>query len=244
MEEDDLIDYIETDRQTMLDFHGQYTFLSDGVKLSLFETEQLIGLTIHPITGLPLKAHEIQYIKFHHECYLYTKDMILTPETLSSFFLWYDESRKSGESVPDLRLSPQTAEAFKIVRFYLTATDFQSHFREFNPTDSEQEKYERDLGEKALRTGAINGSWLLRHSSWNRPVTQEAIELLRKSGTRYYALSVINENAQIGHILLSYSVGLGWKHREDIFPCFLDCLEDILRRYNIEYGKRIPKYTQ
>lgn len=243
MDETDRIDYIETYRQIMFDFHGKYTFLFDGTKISLFVTEQLYNLSSHPITGKKLSASELQYIKFHYDCYQYTKDMELTHDRLSDFFIWYDESRKIGKTIPDLRLAPETAQAFKIVEFYLTATDFQSHFKEFNPADSEQEKYERDLAEKALREGAINGSWLLRHSSKNRPVTNEAMEKLRIAGIRYYALSHINKDEQIEHILIEHAVGLGWQYGRFAFPCFLHCVEYILNASDIPYNKRISRYT-
>lgn len=243
MAEPDRIDFIAIDRQTMLDFHGKYTFLQDIGKLSLFETENLIDLTTHPVTGEDLSIEEKTYIKFHYDCYEYTDDMILSPETLTSFFTWYDKMRKIGKEVRQLKEAPDTEEAFNIVRFYLTATDFQSHFKEFNPLDSEQERYERDLAEKALRQGETSGLWLLRHSSLNRPVTPEAIEKLQVLGVRYYALSYIDDNGQIQHKLLTHAVGIGWKESKAIFPCFLDCLEYTLHKYKIPYNKRIDKYA-
>lgn len=238
------IDYIETARQTALDFHGKYIFLSRDDQLELFETEAVKDFTSHPITGESLPNEVLEYIKFHVNCYDTTKDMLLSPETLRSFFNWYSESRKAQRSVKDLKTAPETAQAYNIVRFYMTATDFQDHFKSFDPANSDQERYERDLAEKALRERAKIGTWLLRHSSYNRPVDNKVKEILKKTGIRYYALSYIDTDTQIKHRLLAHHVSKGWKYLENWFPNFLECLEFVLEQNKLPYYRRIGTYIE
>jgi len=236
------IDYVAEDRQNMIDFHGKYTFLEGDDKLDLFETDQLINLTENPVTQEPLTQEELQYIKFHDDCYKYTGDMQLAPETLQQFFTWYADSRRAGATIETLRDSPDTEQAYKIVRYYLTATDFQSHFRDFNPTDSDKEAYERDLAEKALRTSKTIGKWLLRHSSRNRPVSQEAQDKLQRLGYRYYALSYIAKDAQIKHVLITCKVGKGWSSFNSWKTNFLDVLEETLIGSGLVFYQQIKGY--
>lgn len=235
-------DYIAVDRQTMIDFHGRYTFLEGDEKLDLFETNQIINLPTNPLTNQTLTQEELQYIKFHDECYKYTGDMELSPETLQQFFTWYADSRRAGATVEALRDSPDTAQAYNIVRYYLTATDFQSHFRNFNPTDSDKEAYERDLAEKALRTSKTIGKWLLRHSSRNRPVSEEAQDKLQRLGYRYYALSYIAKDAQIKHLLITCKVGKGWSTFGSWYTNFVDVLEEALIKSGLVFYQQIQGY--
>lgn len=236
------IDYIETARRTALDFHGKYVFLLRDDQLELFETEAVKSFTEHPITGEPLPDEVIKYIKFHVDCYDVTKDMLLSQETLRAFFNWYGEIRKSTIPIEQLKTSRETQEAYNIVRFYMTATDFQDHFKSFDPANSDQERYERDLAEKALRERAKIGTWLLRHSSYNRPVDNKVKEILKKTGIRYYALSYIDTDTQIKHVLLSHHVSKGWKYSENWFTNFLECLEFVLEHNELPYYRRIGSY--
>lgn len=241
MEAPENIDYIEADRQIMLDFHGKYTFIRGNDSLVLFETDKLLDLAENPSTGGEILPQEKIYIKFRHDCYVHTDNIELSLEILDNMFTWYDVSRKS-HSIKELESNRNTREAVDIVRCFLTITDYQSHFREFNPLDSESEQYERDLAEKALITGMKSGLWLLRHSSKNRPQTETEVKNLRKMGIRYYALSYVDNDYKIQHVLIKQSVGLGWHGYDKIFPCFLDCLEYLLMIYDIPYSKRIDAY--
>jgi hypothetical protein len=227
----------------MLDFRGKYIFLSGNKSMSLFETEKLLDLIENPLTGDPFLPQENIYIKFHYDCYVHTNNMQLSWEILDNMFTWYDIIRRT-HSIKQLEANHDSREVLDIVRCFLTITDFQSHFREFNPSDSESERYERDLAEKALTEGTTTGLWLLRHSSKNRPGTPEEVENLRVTGTRYYAVSYVDDDYQIQHVLMKHSVGHGWHGYNKIFPCFLDCLEYILLIYNIPYSKRIDAYIK
>jgi hypothetical protein len=186
---------------------------------------------------------EIGYIAFHVDCYERTRELIITQETLNKFIGWYLQSRKEGKQVADLRTNPETEQAYSIVRFYMIPTDFQSHFRDFNSQDSKQEAYERDLAEKALRQRGSIGSWLLRHSSLNRPVTLEARNRLKRLGIRYYAISFITPTFQIEHRLITYHIGRGFLFQKQWFTNFLDTLEFILGFLNLSFGRWISDYV-
>lgn len=237
------IDYIAMERDIRLEFHGAYVFVPGDNKLELFETAAVRNLQVHPLTGQKMSKAIQDYIQLNVECYDLTGDMLLTPESLQAFFTWYDESRNNGVSIYQLMNDPTTSEAYNIVRFYLTATDFQAHFKDFDPADSDQERYERDLAEKALRGRKRVGTWLLRHSSYNRPVEDTAKELLQRTGVRYYALSFISNKAQIEHKLLTQKVGYGWGYSKRWFSNFLDCLEYVLVDNDLPYSERISKYV-
>lgn len=237
-------DYIKIDRQIMLDFHGKYVFIFGSDRLDLFETESVRDLTTHPILGKQLSKETIQYIKLYAECYDSTKNMPLSSQILQQFFTWYDERRKAEITVEQLKTDISTYQAYNIVRLYMTATDFQDHFINFNVLDSDQERYERHLAEKALNERKRVGTWLLRHSSFNRPSNEVDRLNLWKRGVRYYALSYIDNNGQIQHILLTHQVGKGWKYSTHWFSNFLDCLEFTLNKNKLPYYKRIGKYIQ
>ena len=237
------IDYVGVNRQTMVDFHGKYTFLEVGDNLYLFETGRILELGKNPITDNDLTNEELEYVRFHNECYRDTRDMELSPETLQKFFTWYSDSRKAGVSREVLRDSPDTQQAYNIVRYYLTATDFQSHFRDFDPTDSDKEAYERDLAEKALRESGTVGTWLLRHSSRNRPVGKEAQDRLQKLGYRYYALTYVARDNRIHHVLITMKVGKGFSICEPWQSNFLDVLEQTLTNRRLSFQQRIHGYV-
>ena len=238
-------DYIAIDRQTMLNFHGQYTFIFDGETLVLFETEQIKHSTNHPLTNQAFSENVLNYIKMHLECYENTQNVILKPDTLARFYSWYEQSRKSGLTPNELEThtDPYIAERYKIVKYYMTATDFESHFHNFNPEDTNEARYERALAEKALILSKPK-TWLIRHSSLNRPGNEEDRKLLLAQGTRYYVLSYLSETYTIKHILLKQRVGMGWEYGlTDIwFPTFLECVEYTLTINGLFYTKRIGYY--
>lgn len=253
------IDYITVDHQTLLDFHGQYTFLNDNYltepdppkhrlppNLQLYETMSLIGLQNHPITGRELTVAEKNQVVFNNNCYNETHNLVLAPETLAGFYSWYDQSRMNRMPVSYLRDSPDTAEAYKIVKYYMTITDFQEHFKEFNPVDAKAEAYERVLAEGALNEKRQRGAWLLRHSSLNRPATPEERQWLKLSGTRYYALTYMDINHKIVHVLLTFHVGLGWVYYKDQIPepSFTEFIEKVLDHEGIPYHGRISHYAK
>lgn len=238
----DNIDYISLDRNIIFQCHGKYIYLFGNENLTLFKTKRVIDLAENPITQKKFSPHIINYIKFRAECYNDTRDMLLTKEILEKTFSWYENERRAGITVDQLKTSPETEQNYKIVRYYMTAIDFQSHFKQFDPADSDQERYERDLAEKALRNGGRKGLWLLRHSSYNRPGKKETIDRLRRYGIRYYALSFVDEEMEINHLLLTHQVGVGWNYLRAWFPTFIDCLEYTLDANNISYFKRISSY--
>lgn len=243
-------DYAEIAKQTHLDFRGKFTFLINPTikpPLQLFETEQLLGLQNHPLTGRVLNNAEKANVQFNWNCYNYTKDMELSPEILAGFYDWYDQSRMSDKTVDFLRINPETAQAYNIVRYYMTITDLQSHFKHFDQNDANAEAYERVLATKTLYEKYVKGSWLLRHSSKNREGTALDKELRKELGIHYYVISYMDNNFDIYHFLIQYQTGLGWimpQYRPSpTFPCFTDCLEAALLRLKISYHKRIAHYV-
>lgn len=212
-------------------------------RVERFLIQDIRNLTRHPITQEPFSDPVTPYIQEHAQCYDLTNDLVLSDGTLREFFKWYDESRKKGFTVSELRNNLETTYAYNIVRYYLSIYDFQSHFRTFDGTDINQERYERYLAEQALSTRGRVGTWLLRHSSYNRPVEQKARDRLKQYGIRYYALSYVTKMYQIEHELIEHRIGFGWRHRKTWFPNFLDCLEEILRRLDLPYDERVSKYV-
>ena len=238
------IDYIKIDRQTLLDFHGKYIFIFGTDRLNLFETKSMINLTTHPILGKQLCKETLQYIKSYEECYEMSKDMLLSPQVLQQFFTWYITRRKAEVTVEQLKTNVSTYQAYNIVRLYMTATDFQDHFRNFDPENSDYERYERHLAEKALQKRKQIGTWLLRHSSYNRPNNEEDMLNLRRKGIRYYAISYIDRDNEIQHVLLIHQVGKGWKYSTNWFSNFLECLEFALIKNKLPFYGRIGNYIE
>lgn len=242
MEATEDIDYIAEDRVLQRTYHGKYVYIFGNHALQLFETEQVKTLTDNPIDGKPLTAAAIAYIKFHADRYAFSEGLELSDELLSAFFSWYNESRMTGQSDTTLRLNPETSQAYNIVRYYLTIADFQGHFKNFEPENEGQERYERDQAEKALRAKRRSGVWLLRHSSYNRPVDPVVRKKLHREGIRYYALSYVSPDAQIQHRLIEQRVGFGWLYAKQWFTNFLDCLEYALHSNQLPYNARIGEY--
>lgn len=232
--------YIDADRQIMIEYHGGAIFLEGLGTLMLFTTNDITDK--NPITGAPLSSEVLAYVKFRDQCYRYTKNISITEEVLNDIFKWYSDSRREEISILELRNSPETREAYNIARFYMTATDFQSHFRTFNPSDSNMEKYERDLATKALLNSGIVGKWLLRHSSRNRPEEKDEQNKLLKLGIRYYALSYLETPGKIQHILITCKIGKGWNSGGRWYTNFLDCLENTLAKNGLNFHSQISSY--
>jgi hypothetical protein len=236
------VDYIAQDRIIQRTNHGRYVYIFGNDELQLFDTEEAKDLTDNPLDGKPLTAAALAYIKFHADCFAFSQPLELSDELLDQFFIWYDQSRTAGQSVASLSTNPETSQAYNIVRYYLTITDFQSHFKSFEPDNEGQERFERAQAEKALRERRHIGAWLLRHSSLNRPVEPEVQESLHREGIRYYALSYISRETQINHRLIEQRIGFGWLYNRQWFTNFLDCLEYALYVNHLPYNERIGEY--
>lgn len=235
-------DYVDLERSMMHNHQGKYIFLEGATGLNLFETKSLRKEKQHPITGRDLKSEEISYIKFHDKCYRETHGMLLTESSLACFFSWYEKMRSTGTSLDGLRNSRDWTHAYSIVRYYLTATDFQSHFVNFNPIHSNKYAFERDLAENALRARKDIGTWLIRHSSRNRPACNEEWERLQRFGIRYYALSFIGQDCEIKHTLIVCKIGSGWYAADRWHTNFTEALEATLVRNNLSFTQRITGY--
>src|SRR3972149_2709437 len=136
---DNCLDYIAIDADMLLKFHGKYIFLNHHDQLQLFEIDKVMST----ISDKEFSPQELAYVKFRDDCYKETANIDIKPK----LFQWYEAQRKAGTSIESL----STTEDYKMVRYYMTINDFQSHFRDFNPQDSQQNTYERDLAEKVLK---------------------------------------------------------------------------------------------
>lgn len=240
--ESDAIDYIKAEGQIKINFRGRYLFLFGEDTLDLFDVEMVKPMIRHPVTKEVFESSTLKYIQAYAECYKLTNDVDVSPKLLKTLYHWYNRNRKAGISADVLNNDTETKSAYNIVRHYLTITDFHSHFHDFNPHDSNQERYERDLAEKALKLNGRIGTWLLRHSSYNRPNDKEKADKLKRYGIKYYAISFINRIGLIDHELIQYRVGYGWKNRNKWYPTFIDCLEAVLISLGLPYERRIDDY--
>jgi len=234
---------MDKERTLFLEGRGKYILIPGDNNLVLFETKLLSDEIINPMTNVKMSSDTILYIMFAMNCHLSTSN--ITIEYIQKCFEWYSNLRKKGITFKDIR--NEHKEKFNIVKYYLTPIDFQEHFRNYNSSDSEAESYERDLAEKALIQSNEIGSWLIRHSSKNRPTNQEELNYLNNLGIRYYAISYLYSNTEIKHILISKYVGVGWKYVENniyhTFTNFLECLEYVLLSLDLKYGARISVYV-
>ncbi len=87
------------------------------------------------------------------------------------------------------------------------------------------------------------GKWLLRHSSRNRPTDINEQNRLQQLGIRYYALSYIDRNMKIKHVLITFQVGKGWYNRI-WYTNFLDVLEETLLQQGLRFNQQIFGYIQ
>lgn len=240
---DSVVDYVAQDRMILHKFCGKYFLLKAENNFEIFETENLVGKTENPLTGAPFLQRELDLINFYFECYKYTQKLEISEEILNKFFLWYSQTRRLKTVRYLLRDSLETSEAYSLVNYFLTATDFQSHFRNFDPQDSGKQAYERDLAQKALLSENVRGKWLLRHSSRNRPSSKEKQDKITTEGRRYYALTYMDHNRKIRHVLITFVVGQGWSIFDVWYTNFLDALENSLEKLGLLFYKHVDGYV-
>ena len=236
------LNFIDEERDVLLKERGKYLYIPTLTGPKIYETSKIINEIVNPFTGKKMSSDTILYIQFHWSCYWESIALDkLTSEKINDCFAWYHNLRKKGISYREIKTDQKYKENFNIVRHYLTPTDFQEHFKNFDPNDSEAEAYERDLAEKALQKSQLKGSWLIRHSSKNR---SDSIN----NYTRYYAISYLDLDNTIRHFLISKVVGIGWRFLENdeysTFTNFLECLEYVLTALNLEYSSRISVYVE
>jgi hypothetical protein len=218
-------------------YKGSYVFIEGTDKLELFETKNVRNLYINPITNQLFNDEQLQYIQCMYECYNEFQHIEITKSFVSSLVDWYDDIRRN---VPFEKVKTQYPDAYKLVKYFTTIDDFQSHFIDFASKYTELEenkhvKHERWMVEKSLLDSGITGKWFLRHSSKNRTETSP-------SWVTFYALSFIDKDKKIKHVLLKHHIGCGWTFKREIwYATFIDMLEDILLKYNLPYDKQISK---
>jgi hypothetical protein len=230
-------DYIEADRFNMLDFRGRYLFIKnqDSLKLiSIFEQPSV-------------NRNTLRLIEFRTECYNVTKNTYIDEDVIQDIASWYTEARKDY-SILDLHENPDTHLLLVVARYYMVPQDLYLHFRNFDPLNDTHERYERSQAIQALLNHNIAGTWLLRHSSYNRPQNPNTLADIIRFGIRYYVLSYSKQHPDtmiIKHILITFEVTVGWSSTADdtlIFPNFLDCLEHILQTYKLRFSDLYGDY--
>jgi len=244
-----VVSYISQERTLKLDFHGEFSLLPYENNLLVFESSKFKGLRAHPDNREAISDMTFAYIKSQNDCYDLTKDMLLSPSLLDDIFTWYDDSRNGNSTMESLanNIDPQVRQTFNIVKYYLTPLDFQSHFKWFNPEDSNADKYERDLANKSLSNKKV-GTWLIRYSSLNRSLDPSTLLINEHNGIKFYVLSYIQSviplksEVVITHLLLKQRVGFGWHYSNMWFPTFLECIEYTLSHNNLTYSERISTY--
>jgi hypothetical protein len=224
--------YIDADRFNMLDFRGRYLFIKDRDHLKLIEISDF------QIQGLNRAV--IKLIQFRTECYNVTKDLYIDESVIRDLASWYSKARKH-HSLLALNENPDTNLQLAIARYYMVPEDLYHHFRNFDPLNELSERYERSQAIEALLDYNVAGTWLIRHSSYNRPKNPNTLADIIKFGIRYYVLSYSmyrQETMIIKHILITFNVAMGWSYDVEgavIFPNFLNCLEDILEKHHLQF---------
>jgi len=235
MNKEEKIDSIDLDQDIIFEHKGYYTFLRDNSILTLFETDKLTDKINHPISLRCLTSDELKYIHLKRDCLVETLSIDITNDKLEEIFEWYDQLRKVGNSYSSLNLKQ-----LNLCRYYLTISDFESHFYYFNPSDKYQIKQENEYTTTLLLSQKEENYWLLRHSLLSTGENIDDGNKLREKGIRYYLFSFTNKILSITDVLITFSIGIGY-HTEITgwHPCFIDCLESILTHCSIPYNTHI-----
>lgn len=229
-------DNITIAREVHLEWKGRYMYIMVNDHLDLLDVTIYGQVIKNPYTGEFLKPKELAYIKFHVECYQNTHNMELTPELLNSYYKWYILTKQQGQN-PEYN----NKQIYDIVKYYLDIEDLEGHFKHFDPANSTEDRYERDLATKALQAKKA-GHWLLRHSSLNRPDTDDRQQKLANLGIRYYVISYKNTANNIMHHLMKHSIGKGWKIGNLWVPNFLKALELLLTELGLSFTYWVTGY--
>jgi hypothetical protein len=222
-----------------------HRFETDTIK-GIIETAEKKGRNpTHPLTRREFKPEEINYFKFYIECNSLYNGIRVTSEEKSKLMNWFGNYIDGCyHNLPEEDISKSLIK----IRNFITIDDFQSHFKEFDPTDSRSISYERELAEVSLSAKGI-GSWLLRHSSKARIGDKNEIQKMSNLGITYYALSYKRIDKTIDHLLICHQFGHGWKEHEYTStrgiswqPCFIDLIGTMLRMIGVKFNNKIGNY--
>lgn len=246
---DEQLDYIQADHFNMIDFRGQYLFVLDHNKQQLQLIDTLLSrqsLISHRLNGNTVSHETLLMIAFRLECYNVTKNLDINDDLIRKLANWYIEIRKD-HTILSLDDNSDTSLQMKVVRYYVVPQDLYHHFRNFDPLNETHERFERDQAINELKSHNVSGSWLLRHSSYNRPKNPNTLSDIIKFGIRYYVLSyskIEHNDMIIKHVLITYNVATGWSTSTEktLFPNFIDCLENILQKNNLTFSNIYADY--
>jgi hypothetical protein len=228
--------------------HGTVALESQG-RIHFWNTEALYGWIsvnkTHPITRKILDKYEIDYVEHYFKCLKFEEQMQITDNFTKTI---YETFIKANGKLPDNLLF--------ISRVVLNLQDFAEHFKNYQETDNELQ-FERKQAEKELNKKII-GTWLIRNSSVNRPINQKHSELLKKLGIKTFALSFVDKQGSIKHLLFGHFPGKGWAYcgngikftcnsvkpniKTKYFPCFCDLIIHILKRCDLTFEKVSTNY--
>lgn len=218
----------------------KHIFLKCFPNFLIYDVETLYELVIYnetnnikqiePSTRRELSENEIKYIKFHYEIYSrFHNEKINKNLLLREYFEMKNKNRNDQELVEKARL-------------LLKIEDFYEHFKNYEVENLSILKLERTKAETFLNVSSP-GSWVLRHSSCNRPkkdgvVDRERMRMNKLKGFIYYALSFKDENRVIKHVLLKKVLGEGWfleNNGRIYFVCFIDILDYLISNLRLDY---------
>jgi hypothetical protein len=220
-----------------VDFEREVIKTSFGKQL--FVDGNIVDVSdLHDIVNA-LDEGQREFVQFYYKI----NNNTYSPDEVLDAFDWYTNLLLHGCSMAELL---KHREKYNIVRYFLHPLDLHEHFKQYPPYSLTDEtvQFEREQAIKAL-TGQEKGSWLIRHSSYNRSTATSKT-------ARYYALSYVfdvgaskmsNDSvATIYHVLFCQEVGVGWFFNNVRYDCFVDCLEAMLKYNKIPYNGIIFKY--
>ncbi len=245
----DIINYAILERDLMLKYHGsKVLLLCEGTWL-VKDTMPLFFGKINPVTKLALTDDEMIYAAVRHQCYVAKMNgKIIHLGSTSDITRDADKGEYDGYTETDVQSLSVLYQNIKRVRYplhgvpkntwsrirgYLTITDFQEHYKDFDLVTGRMKA-------RSLLAGARVGTWLLRPSSYN--AREELVALTHDKLVNYYSLDFVSKKSTIEHLLLIHIVGLGWSYCKLKFPCFIDCLESAADRYGLSFDDTEETY--
>lgn len=213
-----------------------------------YETEGIYKWMImnqtNPTTRQKFKEDEINYITFYHECWNLLNKYKYNKDDIKTIYDTYITMMKSY-TLNQINSDPKLQGYHNLARCLLSINNFEDHFKHYDATDSSSDRVERVQSRKVLQASQ-NGSWLLRHSSYNRTL-DEPSGSLKKRGIRYYALSY-RINDRIENILITHRLGHGWSKSPlgvktmIWYTNFIDMIESLLEEKGLAFKYFVNGY--
>jgi len=245
------LDPITLDDVVQPNDHNGFIYVNCGNAVKIFNIDSLCkyldynmeGVITNPLTRQVFTREEINYFRFHKKLYdLSTQENLsginlnIVYENLVNFF-----NERVGTIAEKWKEYWSTD--MSIYAHFLKIENFSSHFKDFK-YDEKFAKSERIQAENKLNSDNKRGNWLIRYCSINRNNPEEC----KKLGKCYYAISVYIAPNQIGHILISYQAGFGWRliasNQSPQYYCsFIKLIEKLTITYDLDIVQQISGYV-